>query len=120
MATTVTKVLLSSSNNGTGTKVVRTVTPGTLIHTATNGDYNAMDEVVLYAVNTSAAAVTLTIEFAGAVVPDNLIIVAIPGYSGQVTVVNRLLITAGLTIAARCSAANVVQIYGYVHRLSTI
>jgi len=56
------KTLLSGSTGGMPIKVVATATTGTTIH-ATGTSASIIDEVWLYATNTSSAAVNLTIEF---------------------------------------------------------
>jgi hypothetical protein len=61
---TFTKEKLSGSTDGRAIKVAATATAGTLIHegSATATTY---DEIWLYAINTSASAVKLTIEWGG-------------------------------------------------------
>ena len=71
------KQLLSGSTNGRGILVAATATAGTLIHTAVSGT-SSLDEVWLYAHNTSASAVKLTLEWGGVTSPNDLIEVTIP------------------------------------------
>jgi len=56
---TFSKVILSGSTNGKAVKVAATATAGTTIHTA---HATALDEIWLYAHNSSASAVKLTLE----------------------------------------------------------
>ena len=65
-----TKTVLSGSTDGRPIKVVQTSTAGDIIHTA---HATAIDEVYLYACNTQAAAILLTVEFGGVTSPDDLI-----------------------------------------------
>jgi hypothetical protein len=55
---TFSKRLLSGSTDGKAIKVVQTATAGTTIHTAVSGTSD-IDEIWLYAVNSSASAVKL-------------------------------------------------------------
>jgi hypothetical protein len=59
---TFSKRLLSGSTDGKAIKVVQTATAGTTIHTAVSGTSD-IDEIWLYAVNSSASAVKLTLEW---------------------------------------------------------
>ena len=112
---TYTKQLLSGSTDGKIIKVVATATPGTTIHTA---HATATDEVWLWACNTSAATVKLTLEWGGVASPDDLIEVGIPGGSGLVLVVPGFLLTNSLIIKAFASTANVINISGHVNRIA--
>ena len=114
---TYSKVLLSGSTQGKGIKVVQTATAGTTIHTACTGTSN-MDEIWLYAMNTSASAVTLTLEWGEATAPDGNIIVALPAQSGLILVSPGLLLQNELVVKAFASAANVVTIHGFINRIT--
>lgn len=115
---TFTKQLLSASTNGKPIKVVATATAGTLIHTAIAGT-SAFDEVWLYAHNTSASAVKLTIEYGDATAPDNNIEINIGAEgTGAILVVPGFLLQNGLTIKAFAGTANVINIFGYVNRIA--
>lgn len=118
---TFTKVLLSGSTGGRPIKVVQTATAGTTIH-ATGTSATIIDEVWLYANNTSASSVDLTIEYGGTTSPDDLIVVSIPAKSGLSIVAPGLILTgdgaAARTIRAFASSANVINIVGYVNRIS--
>jgi hypothetical protein len=112
---TITPVLLSGSTSGRNVKAVATATPGTLIHTAVAGS-TSFDEVWLYAENTSAASVTLTIEAGGVTSPDDLIILTVPGQSGLVNVIPGNRYNGGVAIRAFASSANLVVLSGNVNR----
>ena len=64
MATYSKQLLSGTAANGRNVKVAATATAGTLIHTAVAGASD-LDEVWLYACNTGAADVKLTIEYDG-------------------------------------------------------
>ena len=115
---TFTKVLLSGSTNGKGIKVAQTATAGTLIHTAVSGT-SSLDEIWLYAHNTSSAAVKLTLEWGGVAAPDDHIEinVGVEG-TGLILIAPGILLQNGLVVRAFAATANVVNIFGYVNRIA--
>lgn len=112
---TFTKLKLSGSTDGKGIKVVPTATAGTTIHTA---DATALDEIWLYAINSSVNTVLLTIEWGEATVPDGNITVSLVGGKGLVLVIPGLLLTNSLVVKAFADTANVILIHGYVNRIA--
>lgn len=119
---TFSKQILSGSTNGTGITVAATATLGTTIH-ATTTSATTLDEIWLYAVNTSATARTLTIEFGGVSATKDLIqqsIAVTP--SGLVLIVPGLILrgtgSAATTVTAFAGAANVIEIFGFVNRIA--
>mgnify|MGYP003640795982 FL=1 len=114
---TYSKVLLSGGTTGKNIKVVPTATAGTTIHTAVAGTSD-MDEVWLYACNTDAADVKLTIEYGGVASPDDLTEVTITAEAGWVLVCPGILLQNGLVIKAFAGTGNVVMINGYVNRIT--
>jgi hypothetical protein len=112
---TYTKSLLSGSTDGKGIKVVATSTLGTTIHTA---HATAIDEVYLYAVNSSAASVKLTIEWGEATAPDGNIEYTVAAEDGLYLVIPGLVLTNSLVITAFAASANVVLIHGFVNRIA--
>jgi hypothetical protein len=115
---TFTKVLLSGSTQGKGIKVVQTATAGTTIHTAVSGT-SSIDEVWLYAHNTSSAAVKLTLEWGEATAPDGHIEINIPSEgTGLVLIAPGIPLQNGLVIKAFAATANVINIFGYVNRIA--
>jgi hypothetical protein len=119
---TYSKQILSGSTNGTGITVVATATLGTTIH-ATGTSATTLDEIWLYAVNTTATARTLTIEFGGVSATKDLIQQSIPVTpSGLVLVVAGLLLrgtgAAATTVTAFGSAASAIEIFGFVNRIT--
>jgi hypothetical protein len=81
---TFTKQILSGSTDGKAIKVAETATAGTLLHTG-SATVTTLDEVWLYAVNTSASAVKLTIEWGEATAPDGNIELTVQPEAGLVT-----------------------------------
>jgi len=117
---TFTKQKLSASTDGRAVKVAATATAGTTIHTGSSTS-TTYDEVWLYAVNTSAAAVKLTIEWGGTTSPDDLIELTVQPEAGLVTVAPGLLLKGNATplvIRAFAATADVITIHGFVNQIS--
>jgi len=118
---TFTKTLLSGSTQGKAIKVVATASTGTTIH-ATGTSATNIDEVWLYAYNSSTGPVSLTVQYGGTTAVDNDIKIDIPATSGLTLVAPGLILTgtgsAANTIAAYAGTANVITISGYVNRIS--
>ena len=115
---TYTKTLLSGGTNGKSIKVAATATAGTLIHTAVSGT-SSMDEIWLYAHNSSASQVKLTIEWGEATAPDGHMEVNLAAEgTGLVLVTPGILLQNSLVVRAFAGTANVVTINGYVNRIS--
>lgn len=118
---TYTKVHLSGSTGGQPIKVVATATTGTTIHT-TGISSTDIDEIWLYANNTSASEVKLTIEHGGTASPDNLIEIPIAAEAGLVLVIPGLILSGtgneGRSIRAFAATTNVINITGYVNRIA--
>jgi hypothetical protein len=113
---TFTKLKLSGSTDGKAVKVAATATAGTTIHTA---HATALDEIWLYAHNSSAAMVKLTLEFGGTAAPDDHIEINIgPEGTGLVLVSPGLLLTNSLVVKAFAATTNVVTLTGYVNRIA--
>jgi hypothetical protein len=111
----ITPILLSGSTSGRNIKTVATATPGTLLHTAVAGG-TSFDEVWLYAENTSAATVTLTVEWGGVTAPDDQVIVQIPPNIGPVNVIAGIRINGAVVVRAFAATANVINMHGNVNR----
>lgn len=114
---TYTKMLLSGSTNGKQIKVAATASTGTTIHTAVSGT-SSLDEIWLYCVNSSTAAVKLTIEWGETTAPDGNIEVTIAPESGYALIVPGLLLQNSLVVTAFAGTTNVLLINGYVNRIS--
>lgn len=113
------KRILSGSTNGKPIKVVQTATAGDTIHTAVAGTTpGTYDEIWLFAYNGHTAAVTLTIEFGGATVPDQNIVCTLASKSGLQLVVPGLILQNGMVCKAFAGTANVVTLSGYINQTS--
>lgn len=117
---TYSKTILSGSTDGKAIKVAATATAGTTIHTGST-TASTLDEIWLYAVNTSASSVKLTVEWGGTGSPDDHIEVTVLPEAGLVTVVPGLLIkgnATALVVRAFAGTANVITIHGFVNRIT--
>ena len=114
---TYSKQLLSGGTNGKNIKVAATSSAGTTIHTAVSGTSD-MDEIWLYACNTDSSDRKLTIEYGGTTSPDDLSEITIEAEAGWVLVVPGMLLQNGLIVKAFAASANVVNINGYVNRIT--
>ena len=116
---TAVKRKLSGSTDGMPIKVVATATLGTTIHTAVAGTVaGTYDEIWLYAYNGHTTTVTLTIEWGGATVPDQNIIITLAAKAGLTLLVPGWLLQNGKVVTAFASVANVITLNGYVHSLT--
>jgi hypothetical protein len=118
---TYSKVLLSGSSYGQPVTVVATASTGTTIH-ATGTSATTIDEVWLYANNTSTSPVLLTVQFGGTASPQNAKPITLAPQSGDVLIVAGLPLTgtgaAASTVAAFAATASVITISGYINRIS--
>jgi hypothetical protein len=115
---TFTKTLLSGSTNGKAIKVAETATAGTTIHTAVSGTAS-LDEVWLYAHNSSASTVKLTLEWGEATAPDGNIEINVGAEgTGLVLVSPGILLQNSLVIKAFAGTADVITLTGYVNRIA--
>ena len=114
---TFTKQKLSGSTDGKGIKITsNTGGSGDTVHTAVSGTTD-FDEVWLYAFNSSASAVNLTVEFGGTTSPDNTITQSIPAQSGLYLMIPGLPLQNGGVVSAYASVVNVLTLYGFVNRI---
>ena len=111
-----TKAKLSGSTDGKQIKVAATATLGTTIHTAVSGTTN-FDEIWLYAVNSSASDVKLTIEWGEATAPDGHIEITIPAEGGYNVIVPGMLLQNSLVVTAFAATTNVILINGFVNEI---
>ena len=110
---------LSGSTDGKPIKVVATATLGTTIHTAVSGTTaGTFDEIWLWAYNSAVTATTLTIEYGGATVPDQNIVVTLAAQSGLVPILPGLILQNSLVVTAFASAANTVTLSGFVNTIT--
>ncbi len=110
--------LLSGSTNGRPIAVAATSSPGTTIHTATN-TANAFDEAYLWATNTDTVDRTLSIQWGGTGTSDYVCKdIVIPANSGPTLVVAGEVLNGGLVVKAYASVTNVINLSGYVNRIT--
>jgi len=122
MATFTKKTLEPAGTTGTGLgiKVVATATAGTAIHTG-SATATTIDEIWLYAVNSSASTVKLTVEWGEASAPDGNIELSIPAESGLYLISPGLVLQGNATpkvVKAFASTASVIIIHGFVNRIT--
>jgi hypothetical protein len=118
MATTVSRIPLSGSTHGRGVKVAATSSAGTTIHTATSSTTDC-DVITMYAYNSSASAVNLTIQWGGTTSVDDDIKLSIPATSGLTLVLPDLVLRNSLVVKAYAGTADVVTIHGFANRVTT-
>ena len=117
---TFSKLILSGSTDGRGIKVAATATAGTTIHTGSS-TATTLDEIWLYAVNTSASTVKLTVEWGGVSSPDDHIEYTVPAENGLYLITAGLLIKGNATplvVRAFAATGTAIVIHGYVNRIT--
>jgi hypothetical protein len=117
---TFSKQILSGSTDGKAIKVAATASTGTTIHTGSTTT-TTLDEVWLYAVNTSASDVKLTIQWGGTTSPDDDIEYTVKAENGLYLIVPGLILkgnATALVVRAFAATANVITISGYVNRIT--
>jgi len=108
---------LSGAPVGNGVIQLGDASPGTEVHTATGvTSDDEVDEIWLWASNTSVADVVLTLEVGGTGVA-NEIDVTVPA-NGAVPVLQGHPVNNGIAIAGYAATASVVNVYGFVERNS--
>lgn len=114
---TYSKQFLSGSVNGKAILVSGTATASAnTIHTAVAGT-SSLDEIWLYAVNTSNSNVKLTIEYGETTSPNGHIEITVLAESGAVCVVPGFLLQNALVVKAFAATTNVITIYGFINRV---
>ena len=117
---TFSKIALSGSTDGKLIQVAATSSAGTTIHTG-SATATTFDEIWLYAVNSDSSARKLTVEWGGTSSPADLIEFTVPSESGLFLIVPGLVIKGNATplvVRAFCATASVVNIAGYVNRIT--
>ena len=117
---TFSKIVLSGSTDGRMIKVAETATAGTTIHTG-SATATTIDEIWLYAVNSSASGVKLTLEWGEATAPDGNIEVTVLPEAGLVTIIPGLTLQGNATplvVNAFAGTANVICLHGYVNQIT--
>jgi hypothetical protein len=114
------KNVLSGSVDGAGILVAATASAGTLIHTGPTLT-TSFDEIWLYAVNTSASNVKLTIQWGTTTSPNGDIELTVLPEAGLVTVVPGLVLKGNATplvVRAFAATANVIVIHGFENAIT--
>ncbi len=117
---TFSKQILSGSTDGKAIEVAATATAGTTIHTGSTTT-TTLDEVWLYAQNTSASDVKLTVEWGGTASPDDHIEYTVKAENGLYLIVPGLILkgnATALVVRAFAATTNVITIHGYVNRIT--
>lgn len=109
-------VIPSGTTNGKMVLVTATATAGTILHTAIAGT-NHMDEIFVWAVNASASAIKLTIEFGGVTAPGDIIEQTIQPESGLTLVVPGIRLENGLVVRAFAGTGSQVSCAVNVNRI---
>lgn len=121
---TFSKVKLSGAgtkNKGILVAATATGASATTIH-ATGSSSSILDEVWLYASNTTTSGVKLSVEVDAAVAVGDLIEFTVPAESGLYLIFPGLIFSGdgsnAATIRAWAGTTNVINIYGYVNRIT--
>jgi hypothetical protein len=119
---TFTKEFLSGSDGGRPIKLTGTNTNASVLIHTTGTSNTVIDEVWLYVNNRDSVTRTAHIQFGGTTEPDDVISVGIELMQVCMLQHPALPLTgtgsAGRTINAYASAANVVSVTGYVNRIT--
>lgn len=110
----ITKMKPSGSTNGRNTKIAATATAGTLFHTA---DATALDEIWMFLSNTDSVERKVTVEFGGVTSPDDHLIFNVPALT-TILAIPGVPLTGSVVCRAFCAAANVVNMAGWVNRVT--
>jgi hypothetical protein len=117
---TFTKKKLSGSTDGKAIKLTGTNSAGAVtVHTAVAGTtVGTFDEIWLYANNTSASAVKLTVEFGTDTAADGNIELTIAAEAGLVLVIPGLILQNGMVVEAFAATADVILLTGFVNAIT--
>jgi hypothetical protein len=117
---TFTKKKLSGSTDGMAIKVDGPATGDAVtVHTAVAGTtVGTFDEIWLYAVNTSASSVKLTIEWGTDVAADGNIEVTVLPEAGLVTIIPGLILQNAKVVKAFAGTADVILVTGFVNAIT--
>ena len=116
---TFTKAHSSGAADGLAVKVAATSSTGTTIHTAVSGTtVGSFSEIWLWAMNTSAAAVQLTIEWGTTTAADGNVIVTVPPKEGLMQVIPGLILHNAKVVSALAGTADVILLTGFVNSIA--
>jgi len=111
---TYTKRLFSASTNGQPILIGSTTTT---IHTSINNATD-FDEVWIWAQNTSASAVNLTIQWGGTADPANAVKLQMAASSGSYLLVPGWILNNSLVVSAVAATTSVISVTGFVNRIT--
>ena len=114
------KATLSASINGRPIKINATATAGTTIHTATSSaTLDSIDEVYLWAGNSSTSAANLTIQLGTFISQSgSCIYYRVPAlFTGPIPVLPGVPLHSSEVITATASVADVISVWGFVNRI---
>ena len=112
---TYSKVKLSGVLHGLNNKIAAESSAGDTVHTA---HASALDEVWLYACNTSTSDVKLSIEWGATSDDERLTELTIGAEAGWILVIPGMLLTNSLVVKAFAATTNVINVNGYVNRIA--
>lgn len=118
---TYTKQFLSESINGKAVNITATGASTTLIHT-TPISSSSMDEVWLYATNSSAADITFNLLYGGTNFTNDILFEGVvEAYAGNVLICPGLIAkgdgATGFSIYGNSTSVSGINIFGYVNRI---
>jgi hypothetical protein len=113
---TYSKIPLSQSANGRTIMLSTSSAPYTLIHTSVSAP--SMDEIWIYASNTTSADSITTFYWGGSSTSDIVAQVNIQAYAGLTLVIPGLILNNENTVYAFTQFPSAVDITGYVNRIS--
>jgi hypothetical protein len=117
---TFSKQILSGSTDGKSIKVAATSSAGTTIHTGSS-TATTLDEIWIYAVNSSTSDVKLTVQWGGTTSPDDDIEFTVKAENGLYLIIPGLILKGNATplvVRAFAGTANVITLSGYVNRIT--
>ena len=117
---TFTKQKLSGSTDGKAIKLTGNDSAGAVtVHTAVAGTtVGTFDEIWLYANNTSASAVKLTVEWGTATAAVGNIELTIAAEAGFILVVPGLVLQNAMVVEAFAATADVILLTGFVNAIT--
>lgn len=118
----VTRIPISGSSFGEAVLVSTTATTGVIVHQASTGATNTMDEVWLTGCNSASATHVVYLAVAGSTVPMAMPVDPLTSNSPVRVLAGDLIKSSTLaakTILAYGTTSNVIALYGYVNRISS-
>ena len=117
---TFSKQIFSGSTDGKQIKITQTGSSANVIHTGSS-TATTLDEVWLYATNSGASDVKLTIQWGGNTSPDDEMEYTVKAENGLYLIIPGLILKGNATplvVRAFAATANVINVSGYVNRIT--